>query len=474
MANLAFKFQSVGPVNEAQIELRGLTVITGGNNTGKTYLAHSVYGLLRRIERLAKTPSFFAHRVFPGGGDEVINSAVEQIDRGGEVRLSMNDLQRYVNPILELTSQAFSKHYDRAFGGGADAFTDATVTVTAEALDFNVLQDLDVVFYLGRSAPVLSLRYDPLHQALVYEALEGFADSEPEMVKRWVTMTIASSLFRVVTPGLFISSAERTGAVIFQREWDRSRSKLIEAMADAPDAEQRSALVTGHVKKYPAAVVANVDFIRSLPDLQPRPSDLVEACPEVEDLLNQIVGGGYDASSNQLNFVGESVYLPVAAASSTIRSLVDLWFYLMRVAKKGDVLIIDEPELNLHPQNQRLLARLLALVHNQGLQILITTHSDYIVRELSALVSLSQLGEKTPEEVELTLNEQGITRKMALQPEFLNVYSTSSNPAGTVSEVEVTDAGIEPTTFDDVISAQNELSDMVAWGADVESNSNVD
>ena len=72
------------------------------------------------------------------------------------------------------------------------------------------------------------------------------------------------------------------------------------------------------------------------------------------------------------------------------------------------------------------------------------------------------------------MNEQGITRKMALQPEFLNVYSTSSNPAGTVSEVEVTDAGIEPTTFDDVISAQNELLDMVAWGADVESNSNVD
>lgn len=474
MANLAFQFESVGPVNKAQIELRGLTVITGGNNTGKTYLAHSVYGLLRRIESAAKAPSFIARHALLGGEDKVIDAAVEQIDRVGEAILGMDELQRCVNPILKSISQSFSRRYDRAFGGGSGAFTNATVTVTAEALDFDELEGLEVVISRGRSAPILSLRYDPLNQTLVYEALEGFADSEPEMVKRWVTTTVVSSLLRVVTPGLFISSAERTGVVIFQREWDHSRSNLIEAMAEVPDAEQRSAIVAGHVQTHSAAVRANVDFIRGLPDLPQGTSELVQACPEIENLLNQIVGGGYDASGNQLKYVGESVSLPVAAASSTIRSLVDLWFYLMRVAKKGDVLIIDEPELNLHPQNQRLLARLLALVHNQGLQILITTHSDYIVRELSALVSLSQLGEKTPEEVELTLNEQGITRKMALQPEFLNVYSTSSNPAGTVSEVEVTDAGIEPTTFDDVISAQNELSDMVAWGADVESNSNVD
>lgn len=474
MANLAFDFESVGPVSKAQIELRGLTVITGGNNTGKTYLAHSVFGLLSRIERASRIPTLFVRRNFLGGDDDVINSAVEQIDRGGEARLRMDELRHYINPILESISQSFSQRYDRAFGGGADTLADAKVTVTAEVLDFNALEGLEVMFHRGRSAPVLSLRYDHLDQTLVYEALEGFADSDPETVKLWVTMSVGSTLLRLVAPGLFISSAERTGVVIFQREWDHSRSNLIEAIAEVPDAEHRSALVSEHVQRYPAAVGANVDFIRSLPDLPQQPSDLLRACPEIENLLNQIVGGGYDASSNQLNYVGESVSLPVAASSSTIRSLVDLWFYLMRVAKKGDVLIIDEPELNLHPQNQRLLARLLALVHNQGLQILITTHSDYIVRELSALVSLSRLGEHAPEEVELTLSGQGITRQMALRAETLNVYSTSFPSSGTVSEVEVTKEGIEPTTFDDVISAQNELSDMVAWGADVEADSNLD
>jgi energy-coupling factor transporter ATP-binding protein EcfA2 len=56
---------------------------------------------------------------------------------------------------------------------------------------------------------------------------------------------------------------------------------------------------------------------------------------------------------------------------------------------KGEILIIDEPELNLHPHNQRLVARLLARLARSGLKVLISTHSDYIIRELNNLLMLS-------------------------------------------------------------------------------------
>ena len=51
--------------------------------------------------------------------------------------------------------------------------------------------------------------------------------------------------------------------------------------------------------------------------------------------------------------------------------------------------MIDEPELNIHPENQREIARLLARLVNAGLNIVISTHSDYIVRELNSLIMLS-------------------------------------------------------------------------------------
>ena len=51
--------------------------------------------------------------------------------------------------------------------------------------------------------------------------------------------------------------------------------------------------------------------------------------------------------------------------------------------------MIDEPELNIHPENQRKIARLLASLVNAGLNVVISTHSDYIIREFNSLIMLN-------------------------------------------------------------------------------------
>jgi len=42
-----FKFRNIGPLKEAELELGDLTIIAGRNNTGKTYLAYTLYGFLK-------------------------------------------------------------------------------------------------------------------------------------------------------------------------------------------------------------------------------------------------------------------------------------------------------------------------------------------------------------------------------------------------------------------------------------------
>ena len=80
--------------------------------------------------------------------------------------------------------------------------------------------------------------------------------------------------------------------------------------------------------------------------------------------------------------------LDMVLSSSSIRALMHMAVYLYFQAKEGDILIIDEPEQNLHPENQRKIARLFALLSNLGVRIFITTHSDYIVREINNLVMM--------------------------------------------------------------------------------------
>jgi predicted ATPase len=48
-------------------------------------------------------------------------------------------------------------------------------------------------------------------------------------------------------------------------------------------------------------------------------------------------------------------------------------------AKKGDIIIIENPESHIHPKGQTELARLMALAAKNGVQIFCETHSDHII-----------------------------------------------------------------------------------------------
>jgi energy-coupling factor transporter ATP-binding protein EcfA2 len=127
-----------------------------------------------------------------------------------------------------------------------------------------------------------------------------------------------------------------------------------------------------------------------------------------------------------------------------VKSLASLVFYLRHQAQPGQLLIIDEPELNLHPDNHRRVARVLAKAVNRGLRVIISTHSDYIVRELSNLVVLGAAGARA----DAVVRELGYDREWLLRPEQINVLLFRG---GGVERVPVSDAGFEVQTIEDEI-----------------------
>ncbi len=58
----------------------------------------------------------------------------------------------------------------------------------------------------------------------------------------------------------------------------------------------------------------------------------------------------------------------------------------------AQLLIIDEPEMNLHPAAQAEITEFLCMLVNAGLYVLITTHSPYIVDHLSNLIHAKECG----------------------------------------------------------------------------------
>ena len=79
-----------------------------------------------------------------------------------------------------------------------------------------------------------------------------------------------------------------------------------------------------------------------------RNSYIVKEDPKVLETFAGIIGGEYTITQNdQLYYTPKRTRLRLTMdqSSSAVRSLLDIGFYLRHVVRKGDLLMVDEPEL---------------------------------------------------------------------------------------------------------------------------------
>lgn len=101
-------------------------------------------------------------------------------------------------------------------------------------------------------------------------------------------------------------------------------------------------------------------------------------------LINDAIRGGLVDENNSLQYIDERIQMPVSLKN--IASGSKTFAVLKRLTENGQfrknhTLIIDEPEVNLHPAWQLILAEVLVILHEElDLKIFLNTHSPYFVR----------------------------------------------------------------------------------------------
>jgi predicted ATPase len=136
--------------------------------------------------------------------------------------------------------------------------------------------------------------------------------------------------------------------------------------------------------------------------------------------------------------------MPIAMAPSGVREAITVALALLMVDPKELVpvsVFVEEPEAHLHPRAQSSLAKIISRAVNMGKNVIVTTHSDYLISALNNLIALSQLPKRR-------LKRLGYTKEEVLPPESVAAYLVrTEGDKAVVEKLQVTREGIPEDEF---------------------------
>ncbi|PWK05963.1 AAA family ATPase [Tumebacillus permanentifrigoris] len=444
---LQYRFQNLGPIETGEVQVKNLTILCGENNTGKTYGTYAIYGLSKELSHLEME--------FP----ELIDMQNEDV---GEIQVDLEDALDQLDTKLDTVCFEFSRNLFRLFSVKFDAFASADIGLQVDIEQFkNVLRETEYnssIHYASFGRLQFLKKLGTLATRVIST---GFL-TENKIQKQLVASLGAQILSRYVISDLFSETfllpAERSGMNLFFKELNASRNELVHDLGiglvndDLLDVRNK---LEQNISPYAVPISDYLQFLNRLELYANQEGPFVDIAREIQ---TNIIKGTYEVKNQQVFYInqdGKQINLHVS--SSTVKSLFGLVFYLTYMAKKGAYLIIDEPELNLHPDNQRKLARALAKAANRGLHVIISTHSDYMVKEFNNLLMLSKLT-KNREEI---MQKYGYTEDELLKPTDVAPYLFIENRI----EPMLIDPneGIIAETFDKVINSANQAADDIYY-----------
>lgn len=464
--SLTVRLKNIGILKQAEFSLGDLTLICGENNTGKTYAAYALYGFLRFWQDLIQ---------FPINDAQILRLFTE----GTPIKIN---LSQKTGQLLSTMCQNYTNRLDSVFAAPEGTFQDGEFCVLTNDRDIRDTREL----HSRVEHPQLSYFIVSKHKQSD-EIVITVGEKDPEVTidsalikitKQMIDKIIAAIIFWEVFPNPFISTAERTGITTFRKEldsaWNRRFAEIRISQSD-PNPDPRE-LLFKPLQNYPSSIEANMEWTRRLEEIAKNKSFIAKEHREVLDDFTDLVGGTYAITQNDLlSYIpkGTKIKLTMDQSSSAVRSLLDLGFYLRCIAQKGDLLMIDEPELSLHPENQRRIARLFARLVNLGVKVFITTHSDYIIKELNTLIMLNH----DKPHLKRIAEENGYRDNELINVDQVKVYIAEKallpleegqkrrRRGHTLVPAKIhPELGIGVSSFDKTIDDMNRIQDDIVWG----------
>lgn len=448
---MRIEFENLGAIKKGIIDLKNLNIFCGQNNTGKTYINYLLYTVLNVIK------DFFIPLE--------ISSSKEITLTKNEIKLDFTQIieEETVVTILNFIEKRITEKLPQVFLVDKEFFSDFKIKIEINRNYIQYLKQIEikeenVIFWLDDEH--IECTYHKRKNSkniiikpnIVKEKSETSVNILEDQLKNYFFNLLIKKLFLLNSVMTF--PAERSSLAIFYKDlFSRSYNLLDLFMRNSDEFEK----IKNTISKYPKPLSDYINFLNecTTKPLFENESSFLKIVKKIE---KQILKGKYQLNDDKIvyNYSTKLKELELYSTSSLVKTIVGITFYLKYMARKHDYFLIDEPELNLHPRNQRQLARIFAMMINSGIKVIMTTHSPYIMNEFNNLIMLGKISDQ--ERKAEIMSKYKISENEILSDSNVSSYLIIN---GQTKEMKKTDYGLELDTFNEVIDEMNDLNDEI-------------
>ena len=444
--NVEIAVKNFGPITEATINLHPLTVFVGPSNTGKTYFSTLIYALHGIFSGFPPLPGIFKQidrfgfYNFFGPSNTEVQSMLKKLNTSGRA-FKFFDLSKKMRDMIQSEindSESFQAELKRCF-------------------DLDSIRELIRLEDDQLNEMLVSLEVSQENQSLWnfnFETSKSELTAHGSVNKNAVLQPIERLVLKekLDPDDLYFNLAFELSSYTRNRVYlPAARSGIMQShrviASSLVERATRGGLTPLEIPTF-SGIVA--DFMQKLilykeseaPDEGMKHlAEAIESDILAGQILMKPTPSGYPEFLYRPRAMEEEVRLTRAA--SMVSELAPVVLFLRSGITPGDTLIIEEPEAHLHPGAQTEMALTLAGLVRAGVRVVVTTHSDWLLKEIANLIRIGELRRKGISEIKKVSSTQW------LLPEEVGTWWFQKD--GIVKHIPFDRTeGIEPTDYEDV------------------------
>ncbi len=442
---MKLKVKNFGKIEFAEIEMNKLLLFVGDNNSGKSYLSSLIYGLYDYFGRFnAFSKSFFgelegsAYQELVRFIQQQINEKISDLHINNEIEFEFDEdfiylIERVLNEYLELNKKQFMQeifkynvdieHIEIEFDKKSKYYL--TVLNRKEEIEESLGDSQTVILKnpaQGYSVRILQLK--PNHGTFGF----GYQDnSNLDMLYERLIPYFFRTMFSDETVYLPVA---RTGFVLSYKD-------LITNVLE-------SGVTTTEYTKATNDFLVKLSRIRFKDNISNRGLEKI-----IEHIEEKVISGKINSSNAPIpdytyKANGSDVELPMYISSGVVTEMTPLILFLMYV--DFSIMIVEEPEMCLHPKLQWELTRAFIKATKNRRNFILTTHSEAIIQHINDMIKLNTHPNKDNLLRDFNYDDDDLISENDV---CVYQFNIKENYKTTVEKLEYTDDGFIVSSFID-------------------------